>query len=101
VLLVMPNVTATVSGLELKQGKAADGGIVKNDGTLTLTNDYIHRGAATGTVMDAGRGGGVFSTGALTVAGSALYDNAADAVLVPQPVEGGMGAGIFAMGPLT
>ena len=67
VFTVDSGVTATLSGLTITGGRAAGGGGIDNNGTLTVTNCTIE-----GNSADAGGGGGGILNhgGTLTVAGS-------------------------------
>ena len=64
-------VTASISGLTIRNGNADDGGGLLNFGTLTLTDCTVSGSSA--SVM----GGGIMSTGTLTLTDSTVSDNTA------------------------
>ena len=92
---IQPGATATISGLSIVFGKAdststfgAVGGDVLNRGTLTLSEDQISNGTATG-----GSGAGISNQGSgatLTVTHSLIEDN----LSVAPNGTGGLGGGI-------
>src|SRR5262249_5643980 len=71
--------TATLSGLTIAHGNAAEGGGIFNGGTLTVSASTFAGNAATNS------GGGIFNNGSLTVSASTFAGNSAN-------VDGG---GIF------
>ena len=71
ILQVNAGVIASISGLTLAHGSADDGGAVRNDGTLTLTNSTLVGNAA------GSDGGALWNDGTLTVTGSTLAGNSA------------------------
>ena len=81
-------VTDTISGLTIKNGRAAGygGGIYNDRGTLTISNSTLTGNSAIGGTG----GGGIFNGGTMTVSGSTLSGNSGD--------EGG---GIFNNGSMT
>lgn len=80
---VLPNVTATLTGLMITRGKSQYGGAVYNDGTLTLDRVNITNNVASYTLFarfstdTSGSGGGVFNNGTLTIADSTIANNSA------------------------
>jgi hypothetical protein len=73
------NTTATLQDMTIEQGQAAEGGGINNAGSLTLERDEVGLNAAI-TVSDdgaSGAGGGIYSTGPLVIADSALVANQA------------------------
>jgi hypothetical protein len=82
VLVIWPQITASISWLTIENGTAAygwSGGGIRNEGTLTLTNCTV-----SGHSNDGGFGGGILNLGTLTLANSTVSDN-----------HGGVGSGIF------
>jgi autotransporter-associated beta strand protein/predicted outer membrane repeat protein len=87
VFLIDANVSASISGLTIADGEAANdnGGGVSNAGTLTLTNCDLTGNSA------GGDGGGIYSTGTLTLTNCTISGNSA-----------GSGGGLFdASGAVT
>ena len=79
VFAVAPGVTATISGLTIEDGSAANGGGIENDGTLTVTNSTISGNTATcSTSACETTGGGILNNGVLTVTNSTVSDNKAN-----------------------
>jgi hypothetical protein len=79
VFTIDANTTATLQDMTIEQGQAAEGGGVNNAGYLTLERVEVGFNAAI-TVSDdgvSGAGGGVYSTGPLVIADSALVANQA------------------------
>ena len=70
VFVINSGVTATISGLKVQNGHGAGGGI-KNQGTLSLSNDTFSNNAGTTS------GGGVYNTGTLTISNSNFSGNSA------------------------
>jgi len=71
VFSVQTGVTANLSGLTISGGNAAnavEGGGIRNDGTLTVTNSTIEHNSAD-------NGGGIYNDGTLTVTGSTIELN--------------------------
>ena len=66
---VDPGVTASISGLDLVQGYATDGGGLYNEGTATLTDCAISGSTATA------KGGGIANTGTITLTDCTISDN--------------------------
>ena len=75
-------VTATLSGLTIRQGAAPLGGGVHNRGNLTIDSCTIEGNAATMSAHSAtdifGRGGGIYNTGRLTLVRSTVSGNRAE-----------------------
>jgi large repetitive protein len=69
--LVNSGVTASISNLTIKNGHGSGGGI-RNQGTLTLSNDTFSANTSTTS------GGGVYNTGTLTVSNSTFTNNSAN-----------------------
>lgn len=57
-LYLLPGVNVAISDLTLRGGLAEDGGVIKNEGSLTLDRVEIAQGTAN-------RGGGIFNSGSL------------------------------------
>jgi hypothetical protein len=71
VFVINPDVSATLSGMTITNGKASNGGGIYNEGTLDLNNVLI--GANT-----ASDGGGIYNTGTVTMnSGSTITSNTA------------------------
>jgi hypothetical protein len=88
VLNVAASRTVSVSGLTIREGKAAHGGGIANFGTLTVANCII----ANNTTFDVGGGGaGIFNVGTLSVTATTINGN----------ITNGNGGGIFNVGALT
>lgn len=87
VFYVSAGKTMNLTGLTIRQGKAAHGGGIQNFGTLAVSNCVI-----TGnTTFDiAGGGAGIFNAGTMTVAGTTISANSTN----------GNGGGIFNTGTL-
>jgi hypothetical protein len=68
------DVTAELSGFTVVRGASANGGCIRNDGTLTLRNSTVSRCSALGIPSDFAdsRGGGIFNAGTLTVSNSTV-----------------------------
>ena len=64
-------VTATISGVTIKNGSAPFGGGISNEGTLTISDSALSGNRATG------EGGGIFNGSGLTVNNSTLSGNSA------------------------
>lgn len=77
VLAIATDVTATVTGLTLRDGvSTAGGGAIDNQGALTL--QYVRLAHNTSTYLAADQGGGaIYSRGPLTVSNSIFYSNTA------------------------
>ena len=75
-------VTATLSGLTIRQGAARLGGGVHNRGNLTIDSCTIEGNAATMSAHSAtdifGRGGGIYNSGQLTLVRSTVSGNRAE-----------------------
>ncbi len=94
VFFVGSGVTASISNLTIANGNpnnvaSGDGGGIRNDGTLTVTNTTLSGNSAGG-----GGGGGIFNVGMLTMTNTTLSSNTATGVF-------GDGGGIFNQGTLT
>ncbi|MCA9068113.1 MAG: right-handed parallel beta-helix repeat-containing protein, partial [Planctomycetaceae bacterium] len=76
---------ATISGLTLTNGRANQGGAIRNDGTLTVIESYIHGNVATGY------GGAIENKGDLNIYDSTIANNSTR-------IEGG-GIDIYLDGP--
>ena len=61
--------TDTISGLTIKNGKAAYGGGILNDGTLTLSDSIVSGNFVTSI------GGGIYNSGTATISGTTLSGN--------------------------
>ena len=73
---IASGVTAGILGLTIKSGSAANGGGIKNNGTLTLTNDAIsNNGAISNTSIL--NGAGIYNTGTLNISYSTINNNTA------------------------
>jgi hypothetical protein len=79
IFIVPAGVSATIRGLTIADGKAAEGAGVDDSGILTLDDDLFTRDVAVAPSGGTGYGGAVFneSGGTLTVTGSAFCDNQA------------------------
>jgi predicted outer membrane repeat protein len=68
--------TSTLSGVTVTNGLAATGSGIKNNGTLTLTNDAITANGAINNTTNH-HGGGIYNTGtgSLAISGSTIDDN--------------------------
>ena len=109
ILAVDPGATVALSGLTITGGNAAEGGGIRNRGTLDLADSRVE-----GNGFDFGRtgppnsqvgvrGGGIFNEGTLTIRRSLVMGNDA-AHFVPLgrfSFREGAGGGIFNMGRLT
>jgi len=71
VLGIGSGVTASISSLTMTAGNDAGGGIVNNDGNLTLSSCAVTAGNSSAS------GGGVVNTNSLTIADSAITNNTA------------------------
>ncbi len=94
VFFVGSGVTASISNLTIANGNpnnvaSGDGGGIRNDGTLTVTNTTLSSNSAGGD-----GGGGIFNAGMLTMTNTTLSSNTATGVF-------GDGGGIFNKGTLT
>ena len=82
---VAAGATVSISGLTVRDGRvdgtSADGGAIRNAGTLTITSSVISGSFAYARPTASGdaRGGGIFSSGSLTVSLSRVTGNTADA----------------------
>lgn len=74
--------TASISGLTVADGRGDDGGGIRNNGTLEVTNATLSHNSAGSGSLD--YGGGIFNAGTLTLANSTLSNNSA----------GGRGGGV-------
>ncbi len=85
-IAVNNGITVTVSGLTLNNGNSADGGGVRNDGTLTVSNCVVSGNTGTGN-----GGGGIANFGALTVTDCSLSNNTSTTAggAIAQPSGGG------------
>jgi filamentous hemagglutinin family protein len=85
VFQVNGGVTATLNGLTIANGNAADkGGGISNTGTLTVKNSIISSNSA----VD---GGGISNTGTLTISGTTISGNSAHSSGISFGIEGGGG----------
>ena len=82
---VNAGVTATISGLTIAHFDDANGGVILNDGTLTLTNDILTDDFA------GGNGGGILNQGTMTLTNDVLT----------QDIANGNGGGIQNNGTAT
>ncbi len=84
---VEPSVQATISGLELENGRSSFGGAIKNQGNLTVLGcefvgntappfSYYYPQTHTG-VSGPGEGGAIYNTGTLSLADCTLTGNSA------------------------
>ncbi|TWT90476.1 hypothetical protein Mal64_08660 [Pseudobythopirellula maris] len=90
---VTAGTTATIEGLAITEGSAADGAGVYSQGDLTLDGVEIHNNEAVSY------GGGVYSYGQhvnLTILNSNIHDN--DATSTTAGVGGGVGGGVAVQG---
>jgi hypothetical protein len=71
VFLIDSVANVTISGVEIENGKAANGGGINNSGKLLLSDDLLTGNNATGI------GGGIFNSGALTLSNTTVYLNKA------------------------
>ena len=78
VVTVQPGVSLSLESLTVQNGRtAADGGGILNQGTLTATRVQVLSNVA--ATVASSRGGGIFSTGQLTLVDSTLTGNEAQA----------------------
>jgi len=109
---VNSGMTASISSLTVNNGRAAFGGGVYNEGTLTITNSTINgnasaNGANAGGASNGGNGGnggGLYNSGTLNVINSTISGNNAgnggDATGTGLGGNGGNGGGIYNAGTL-
>ncbi|MBK8821815.1 MAG: hypothetical protein IPN58_04165 [Anaerolineales bacterium] len=71
VMTVNNGVTAFLDNLYIYDGSSANGGIIRNDGTLTVTNISVVSGSSSNN------GGGIYNAGTLTVTNSTVDSNSA------------------------
>ena len=90
VFSVNAGITFTVRNLTIANGSAPDGGGIRSEGTLTVTNSTFSDNSAT-LFNGGGNGGGIWNVGTLTVTNSTFSGNSA-------PTDGG---GIWNLGTLT
>ena len=89
---VMSGVTATIEGLTITAGVAANfGGGISNAGMLTVQQTTIEYSSAIAGTSAGGLGGGIYNDGALMVTDSTIANNSAQ----------GEGGGVFNRGTLT
>lgn len=69
VISVSAGVSATLSGLTIKNGNAADGGGIRNEGTLIASNVVVTGNVASST------GGGIYNAGTLTMMNGKIAGN--------------------------
>lgn len=69
VISVSAGVSATLSGLTIKNGNAADGGGIRNEGTLIASNVVVTGNVASST------GGGIYNAGTLTMTNGKIAGN--------------------------
>jgi CSLREA domain-containing protein len=84
--------TATLSQLTIRNGNSAEGGAIRNTGTLTIANSIVRDSGNRG-----GNGGGIYNAGTLTLSNSTISSNLAD-TLGGYDTNGG---GIYNAGTLT
>ena len=93
VFQVNGGVTATLNGLTIANGNAADkGGGISNTGTLTVKNSIISSNSAA-------NGGGISNTGTLTISSTTISGNSAQENDISARIGGG--GGIFNSGTLV
>ncbi len=97
--------TVTISGLAIKDGKAAGsparGGGIQNNGTLTLRQVTVSGNQAIGDSSQAAYGGGIYNNGTMTIVGSMVSGNSAKGGNGSSGGNGARGGGICAVGALT
>ncbi|MFO0954045.1 MAG: Ig-like domain-containing protein [Isosphaeraceae bacterium] len=109
IFTVLAGADVTIAGLTITGGKlttagGADGGGIKNSGSLTVIDSILSSNAAGDSRIpspqereSSGRGGGVFNSGTLTITGSTISDNT-----TLSPSQSAAGGGIYnAGGTLT
>ncbi|MBI1764572.1 MAG: VCBS repeat-containing protein [Acidobacteria bacterium] len=69
--------TVSLNGMTITGGNDGEGGSIRNNGTLTVTNTTIAGNTATGIGGIGGFGGGIFNGGTLTVTNSTVSGNTA------------------------
>ena len=71
------DVTAELSGFTVTRGASANGGCIRNEGTLALRNSTVTRCSALGIPSDFvfSSGGGIYNLGTLTVSNSTVSGN--------------------------
>lgn len=96
------NATVSITGLAVTNGNVSEGGGIRNEGTLTISDSTISQNyAGCFTIIgNDGFGGGVYNRGTLLIKNSTIADNSAGPCFVTD--EGaGLGAGIYNEGVLT
>jgi hypothetical protein len=89
--------TATMNGLTITHGRAADqaGGILNQGGTLNLTDDVLSHNVVVGSVSNGGRGGAIRNrSGTLAISDCTITGNEA----LAGPKGNGIGGGIYSLG---
>jgi len=107
-LAVAPGASLSLSHLTLSHGLAdfpgsPDGGAVRNDGTLNLTDVTLQNCTAEGRFGVPAFGGAIYSSGALTVVDSSIQNNAAlgsngpdgDTFNPPRAGASALGGGVY------
>jgi hypothetical protein len=93
-------VTADLSGVTVRNGaQVAEGGGVRNAGTLTIADSTLTSNHVTS--LSTARGGGIRSSGALTVIGSSVVDNVAEQLATGGFGGFAQGGGIYSDAPAT
>src|SRR5207249_2972036 len=88
VFRIQSGVVSTISGLTISNGRAADGGGIRNEATFMLLNCVISGNAATNT------GGGINNLSTLTMSNSVVRGNSVATLPAGPGLGGGMNNGI-------
>src|SRR5262249_48078315 len=97
VFLVDSGVTASLSGLEIRNGRTANGGGVSNAGKLRLGDATVPANARGGT----GSGGGIHNAGTMMVRRTTISANSVDDILDDAFTGNRGGGGVYNSGTLT
>ena len=106
---IASGVTASISGLTLKNTAATNGGAINSSGTLTVADSAFTGNNVTGS------GGAIYANGNLTITNSSLSNNSAayggaifcngtltaSGLTVSANSASGQGGGVYASGPAT
>ncbi len=100
VFSVSSGVMATLAGVTISHGAAADGGGILNNGTVTVADSTIDNNSASSPGY--GGGGGIYNAGTMTVSDSAINSNHAGGVGGEYGnYFWGYGGGIYNAGTMT